>query len=359
MLRPMPDDDAAAAAIELRPWSPDDLDLMTALLGDPAMTEHLGGPESPEQLRRRLDKYLAMTPADGRMFVITLGAGARAGGLRGLLAARVGLARDRLERAAGVPGARRGDAAAPSSASTSPRPRAATTRIHAYPSVDNAASNALCRRLGFELLGQDRFEYPKGHWMTCNDWSLDLRERARATARYEIIGERVALGPSGASCIRCTVTWLNDPEVAWNVFGAPVSGRSRTSAHWIEQYLADRDPPVADLSARRGAADRPRGAHRDRRRPPAPATFRTFIGEARDRGQGFGRESSELVIRHALRGPGPARDPPLRLRLQRGRRCASTSGSASGRSSATRCSSSATAAAGTSSGWPARHPTSA
>ena len=42
----MPDDERPT--IELRPWSPDDLDLMTALLGDPAMTEHLGGPESPE-----------------------------------------------------------------------------------------------------------------------------------------------------------------------------------------------------------------------------------------------------------------------------------------------------------------------
>jgi len=46
--------------------------------------------------------------------------------------------------------------------------------VHAYPSVDNPASNALCRRLGFELLGDDEFEFPPGQLMRCNDWCFDL-----------------------------------------------------------------------------------------------------------------------------------------------------------------------------------------
>ena len=46
--------------------------------------------------------------------------------------------------------------------------------LHAYPGVTNAASIALCRKAGFTLLGERDFEYPKGHWMRCNDWSLDL-----------------------------------------------------------------------------------------------------------------------------------------------------------------------------------------
>jgi hypothetical protein len=25
------------------------------------------------------------------------------------------------------------------------------------------------------LLGACEFEFPEGHWMTCNDWCLDLR----------------------------------------------------------------------------------------------------------------------------------------------------------------------------------------
>jgi len=46
--------------------------------------------------------------------------------------------------------------------------------MYAYPSVDNAASNALCRALGFELLGETEVEYPAGSMMRSNDWRLDL-----------------------------------------------------------------------------------------------------------------------------------------------------------------------------------------
>ncbi|HEX3055163.1 MAG TPA: hypothetical protein VHP82_03380, partial [Gaiellaceae bacterium] len=46
--------------------------------------------------------------------------------------------------------------------------------MHAFPNVDNAASNAICVKLGFELLETCEFEFPKGHFMTCNDWRLDL-----------------------------------------------------------------------------------------------------------------------------------------------------------------------------------------
>ncbi|MET0422839.1 MAG: GNAT family N-acetyltransferase [Actinoplanes sp.] len=41
---------------------------------------------------------------------------------------------------------------------------------HAYPRTDNTASNGVCRRAGFELLGEVDFEYPKGHPIRCNDW---------------------------------------------------------------------------------------------------------------------------------------------------------------------------------------------
>lgn len=45
---------------------------------------------------------------------------------------------------------------------------------HAYPKVDNAASNAICRKAGFELRGEVDFEYPKGHPIRCHDWRFDL-----------------------------------------------------------------------------------------------------------------------------------------------------------------------------------------
>ena len=48
--------------------------------------------------------------------------------------------------------------------------------LYAYPSVDNAPSNAICRKLGFELTNVTEYEYPKdsGNIMRCNDWRLDL-----------------------------------------------------------------------------------------------------------------------------------------------------------------------------------------
>ncbi|MEQ1769873.1 MAG: GNAT family protein [Devosia sp.] len=47
--------------------------------------------------------------------------------------------------------------------------------LYAYPSPDNAGSNGICRKLGFELLGVGDFEYPKGVVSTHNIWRLDLR----------------------------------------------------------------------------------------------------------------------------------------------------------------------------------------
>ena len=47
--------------------------------------------------------------------------------------------------------------------------------MHAFPNIDNAPSNAICRRLGFELLGACEFEFPKGHFAISNNWRPDLR----------------------------------------------------------------------------------------------------------------------------------------------------------------------------------------
>ncbi len=48
---------------------------------------------------------------------------------------------------------------------------------HAFPSSANAPSNAICRKVGFELVAACDFEYPPGHIMRCNDWRLDLLAR--------------------------------------------------------------------------------------------------------------------------------------------------------------------------------------
>src|SRR5512138_1658991 len=55
--------------VTLQPWADADLPLLEKLLGDPEMMEHLGGPESLEQIRQRHERYLQLPETD-RMFVI-------------------------------------------------------------------------------------------------------------------------------------------------------------------------------------------------------------------------------------------------------------------------------------------------
>ena len=47
--------------------------------------------------------------------------------------------------------------------------------LHAFPSLQHAASNAVCRKAGFELVGECEFEYPPGTVLASNDWRLALR----------------------------------------------------------------------------------------------------------------------------------------------------------------------------------------
>ena len=46
--------------------------------------------------------------------------------------------------------------------------------VYAYPTPDNAGSNGICHKLGFELTGVGDFEYPKGTFSPHNVWRLDL-----------------------------------------------------------------------------------------------------------------------------------------------------------------------------------------
>lgn len=46
--------------------------------------------------------------------------------------------------------------------------------LYAFPTIENIASNAVCRKAGFELLGSEQDEYPKGNLVTCNVWRYDL-----------------------------------------------------------------------------------------------------------------------------------------------------------------------------------------
>jgi RimJ/RimL family protein N-acetyltransferase len=164
------------AAVRLRPYGPNDLWIQQRFLKDPASTEHLGGPETDAQITRRHERYLTMTdPARGAMFVIETAPGRRPVGSVGYWEQTEPDGTIAWETGWFVlPELRgRGIATAGTRLAIDAAWAAVRRPIHAYPNVDNGPSNAICRKLGMRLVRESEYEYPKGHWMTCNDWVVD------------------------------------------------------------------------------------------------------------------------------------------------------------------------------------------
>lgn len=161
--------------VRLEPWGEDDLPLLEQLLGDPAMTEHLGGPESQEEIVERQARYVK---AESGLFKIVDQETSEGVGWVGYW--------DKTWRDqevyeigwAALPAFQGRGIARTATAQAIAAARAEQTHrfVHAFPSVANAPSNAICRKLGFTLLGEYDFEYPKGSFMRCNDWRLDLSD---------------------------------------------------------------------------------------------------------------------------------------------------------------------------------------
>jgi RimJ/RimL family protein N-acetyltransferase len=162
-------------SVRLEPWGEGDLPLLERLLGDPKMTEHLGGPESPEKIADRHARYLK---AESGLFKIVDEATGEAVGWVGYWSRtwrdeevyEIGWSVLPEFQGRGIAGM--GTAQAIAEARSERKHRF----LHAFPSVDNAPSNAICRKLGFTLVETAEFEYPKGNFMQCNDWRLDLSD---------------------------------------------------------------------------------------------------------------------------------------------------------------------------------------
>jgi RimJ/RimL family protein N-acetyltransferase len=161
------------AAVRIETWGEGDLPLLQQLMGDPAMTEHLGGPESPEKIVERHARYRRSA---NRMFkIVDEATGEPVGSVgywerewRDQLVFEIGWSVLPAFQGRGIAGVATAQAIAAAAAERRHR------FVHAFPSVENAASNAICRKLGFELLEECEFEYPPGNPMRCNDWRLDL-----------------------------------------------------------------------------------------------------------------------------------------------------------------------------------------
>ena len=167
----------APTNLRLREWQQGDLPLLHALLGDPEMTRFLGGIESPEQIAARHVRYVALAgTGTGHMLVILAGQDETPIGSvgywdkdwQGEMVYEMGWSVLPQHQGRGI-GTR-----ATLLALDHARAHGRHPSVHAFPSVDNPASNAICRKAGFTLLGAHDFEYPKGSWMRCNDWRFDL-----------------------------------------------------------------------------------------------------------------------------------------------------------------------------------------
>jgi len=144
------------------------------------MMEHLGGPESAEKIAERQARY---EKPDSCQFVVVDAETGEGVGWVGYWE-REWLGRDVYEMGWAILPAAQGHGLATAATVLAlgvVRAEPGGRRfVHAYPSVDNAASNAICRKAGFELLGPFDYEYPPGHPMRNNDWRFDLNAAADA-----------------------------------------------------------------------------------------------------------------------------------------------------------------------------------
>ena len=162
--------------IALRAWSEGDLGLLKRLLGDPALMKDLGGPEMPDAILSRHERYLGSDPTRTGLFAVVLGPERTAVGWVGYWES-TWAGEDVWECGWHVLLEYQGRGvatAATALAIAELRKQSIHRYLHAFPSVENAASNALCATLGFMLLGEVEVEYPVGQMMHSNNWRLDL-----------------------------------------------------------------------------------------------------------------------------------------------------------------------------------------
>jgi RimJ/RimL family protein N-acetyltransferase len=164
-------------SIHLEPWGPDDLPLLEQTVGDAEMMRYLGGPESPEKMAERQERFAHREP--GMHKIVDDESGRAIGSVgfwekewNGEAVHEVGwfVIPEFQGRGIAV------------EAMKLLIPLTGSRPIHAFPNVENAPSNAICRKLGFRRLGEMEFEYPPGHWMTCADWRLEPTRESPSSA---------------------------------------------------------------------------------------------------------------------------------------------------------------------------------
>ena len=161
-----------SAAVHLEPWGPGQLPLLE-LLNDPKMTKYVGGPETPAQVADRQSRY---EPADSRQYRVIVEPESESAGWVGYWEITWDGEQVWETGWAVLPSFQGRGVASSATAQLIELARAERLHrfVHAYPRVENAPSNGICRSLGFTLLGEVDFPARGGGTARCNDWRLDL-----------------------------------------------------------------------------------------------------------------------------------------------------------------------------------------
>jgi RimJ/RimL family protein N-acetyltransferase len=160
--------------LTLLPWDETGLALLRSM-NTPDQKRHLGGIETEEKLLDRHARYLTYhRPGQTEMLRIAF-AGKVVGSIGYWEIERKGI--PAYETGWEIVSAYHGHGYGTAAARLLIQRLLAAARHHAlfaFPVPDNAGSNGICRRLGFDLLGVEDAEYPKGVWGPHNVWRLRL-----------------------------------------------------------------------------------------------------------------------------------------------------------------------------------------
>jgi RimJ/RimL family protein N-acetyltransferase len=163
--------------MELRNLSLDDLSLYERLHCDSQMMAHLGGPWPKERLPEKLKRDVATVEA-GTGWIFKIISEEDSVGAVGSVCIWKHVWRNESINEIGwmilTPFQGRGLA---TKAVRAILDRARSEKrwdvVQAFPTTTNAASNAICRKMGFSLSEEVDLEYA-GHMLRCNHWRLDL-----------------------------------------------------------------------------------------------------------------------------------------------------------------------------------------
>ncbi|QWH20490.1 N-acetyltransferase [Bacillus mycoides] len=160
--------------IQINTWQENNINLLFEI-NAPEMMKYLGGPETKEQILKRHKRYLKLGDS-GQMFSITQSPDFVEVGSVGYWKTtwndesvyEIGWSVLPQFQGKGIA------TLAVKLAIDAARKENKYNCIHAFPSIHNPASNAVCRKLNFTFISDCKFEYPPGNLMHCNNWRLKI-----------------------------------------------------------------------------------------------------------------------------------------------------------------------------------------